>query len=475
MNIFRALRSGHRPTARVNLRAQSTEEAALPRLAVQELASAIPAFIGYTERTAGATGHSLTHKPTKVTSWAEYEQLFGGPATPTILAAAELEPGSSTVNAQIAPPSVDFLLAHAVQHYFGNGGGPCWVVSVGGYESGTVELGDAQRGLRAGLEAARLEPDITLTVVPEAVRLDDKAYTSLVQAMLQQCADAPGRFAILDLREGDQAKTAARLASDRALLGGSNLMHGAVYYPWLRTTLRHRLANDERNVKVSVGGAAAVPLGSLREGQRAIYNAVKSALAAQTVVLPPSAAIAGVYARTDRERGVWRMPAGTDMHDVIEPVVPLTDALQQPLKLDADGGKSINAIRSFPGKGNVVWGARSLAGNDNEWSHLNVRRFVNTVARSAKTSTQWATAQAQDANTWRQVREMLESYLQLKWRQGAMPGATPAQAYYVRCGLRETMTAQDVTAGRLNIEIGLAVLRPSEFIVLKITHQTQVS
>jgi uncharacterized protein len=193
------------------------------------------------------------------------------------------------------------------------------------------------------------------------------------------------------------------------------------------------------------------------------------------VKLPSSGAVAGVYAATDTSRGVWKAPANVGLADVIGPVVKLDNAKQDSLNVDATTGKSINAIRAFAGKGTLVWGARTLAGNDNEWRYVPVRRFFNMVEESVKKSTYWAVFEPNDANTWVKVRGMIENYLTQKWREGALAGATPRDAFFVRCGLGTTMTSQDILEGRMNVEIGMAVVRPAEFIILKFSHKMQTS
>ena len=190
---------------------------------------------------------------------------------------------------------------------------------------------------------------------------------------------------------------------------------------------------------------------------------------------PPSGAVTGVYAYTDTNRGVWKAPANVPLSDVLEPVVKLDAARQGPLNVDPTTGKSINALRAFAGKGTLVWGARTLAGNDNEWRYVPVRRFFNMVEESVKKSTYWAVFETNDANTWVKVRGMIEAYLTQKWREGALAGARPQDAFFVRCGLGMTMSAQDILEGRMNVEIGMAVVRPAEFIILKFSHKMQTS
>ncbi|HET9363314.1 MAG TPA: phage tail sheath C-terminal domain-containing protein, partial [Vicinamibacterales bacterium] len=125
--------------------------------------------------------------------------------------------------------------------------------------------------------------------------------------------------------------------------------------------------------------------------------------------------------------------------------------------------------------GTMVWGARTLAGNDNEWRYVSVRRFFNMVEESVKKSTYFAVFEPNDATLWVKVRGMIENYLIDKWREGALAGALPKDAFYVKCGLGTTMSAQDILEGRLHVEIGMAVVRPAEFIVLKFFHKLQTS
>jgi uncharacterized protein len=192
-------------------------------------------------------------------------------------------------------------------------------------------------------------------------------------------------------------------------------------------------------------------------------------------IIPPSGAIAGIYAMVDEQRGVWKAPANVSLASVIEPTANFDLDETDSLNVHVDAGKSINAIRPLTGMGTLVLGARTLAGNDNEWRYISVRRFFNMVEESIKKSTFWAVFEPNDANTWVKVRGMIENYLTQKWREGALAGATPKEAFFVKCGLGITMTAQDILEGRMNVEIGMAVVRPAEFIILKFSHKLQTS
>lgn len=191
--------------------------------------------------------------------------------------------------------------------------------------------------------------------------------------------------------------------------------------------------------------------------------------------IPPSGAIAGIYAMVDNARGVWKAPANVSLSSVSGLTHNIDFYDQEELNVDVVAGKSINAIRSFTGKGIMVWGARTLAGNDNEWRYVPVRRFFNMVEESVKKSTYWAVFEPNDANLWAKVKGMIQNYLFQKWRDGALAGAVPEDAYFVKVGLGLTMTPQDILEGRLNVEIGMAVVRPAEFIILKFSHKMQES
>ncbi len=214
-------------------------------------------------------------------------------------------------------------------------------------------------------------------------------------------------------------------------------------------------------------------LSSIEAVDNATYNKILTEISNLPITLPPSSAIAGVYSRVDNDRGVWKAPANVSLNYVIKPTVKITNTQQDGLNIDTVAGKSINAIRSFTGKGNLVWGARTLAGNDNEWRYVSVRRFFNMAEESIKKATEQFVFEPNDANTWIRVRAMIENFLTLQWRAGALTGAKPEQAFYVRVGIGQTMSAEDILNGYLIIEIGMAVVRPAEFIVLKFSHKMQ--
>jgi len=206
-----------------------------------------------------------------------------------------------------------------------------------------------------------------------------------------------------------------------------------------------------------------------------VYKSIIDALEDSLTELPPSGAMAGIYAKVDDARGVWKAPANTSINNTMGVTTLIDKDEQEDLNVDVIAGKSINAIRPFTGKGILVWGARTLAGNDNEWRYVPVRRFFNMVEESAEKAIEPFVFESNDANTWVRIRTMLENFLILQWRAGALAGAKPDQAFYVRVGLGETMTADDILNGIMKVEIGMAVVRPAEFIVLKFSHKMQES
>jgi len=455
---------------------------------VAEVESAIPAFIGYTEKAFRDVANDLLLKPTEIFSMTEFEQYFGGAKFQQVDIAVTTQPDTSKLALVTGTPALDYLLYHSMKLFFDNGGGKCYVVSVGTYKAAAPFTVAAE--LTAGLTAVAAEDEPTLLLIPEAVKLTYAEYGALAVAMLLQCYTLQDRFAILDVYDGNKplSATIAVTATQNEPIAAANriawaadidrLKYGATYYPFLRTALNPPVSAAEDNVKVALDGVAAVNLSTFRTGtttQTDVYNAAKAAVARSFLVLPPSGAVAGVYAYTDTNRGVWKAPANVPLADVLEPVVKLDSALQGPLNVDPTSGKSINALRAFAGKGTLVWGARTLAGNDNEWRYVNVRRFFNMVEESVKKATYWAVFESNDANTWVKVRGMIEAYLAQKWREGALAGATPKDAFFVRCGLGTTMNAQDILEGRMNVEIGMAVVRPAEFIILKFSHKMQTS
>ncbi len=202
-----------------------------------------------------------------------------------------------------------------------------------------------------------------------------------------------------------------------------------------------------------------------------VYKNVLKGVSTYVSAMPPSGAIAGIYAMVDSTRGVWKAPANVSVNNVVEPATVFTKSELDALNVDVTAGKSINAIRAFFGKGTLVYGARTLAGNDNEWRYVSVRRLFIMVEESVKKATEQFVFEPNDANTWVKVQAMIENFLYNIWRQGALQGIKPEHAFYVAVGLNKTMNPIDILEGRMIIEIGMAAVRPAEFIILRFSHK----
>jgi len=459
---------------------------------VAEIGTAIPAFIGTT------ANHDASKKVVvyEISSLREYEDMCGCALTTKWKVSYDSTQDVFTILDQKNKPVDRFsepecLLEYAIDHYFRNGGSRCYIVSVGvAKPDGLLEV----KQFTDGLEALESHDEPTLIVIPEAIRLSKEDHGSVCAAALSHAAKMGDRFALLDAKiPPSNTLTKVDMDTMRGHLGTNNLDRGALYFPFLQTTLPHLVAEETIQVlglsselvatPTSQGGAGAkstsgtkpadagVSLQSLATTHTSHYNQIRKLLADQRVILPPSAAIAGVIASVDRERGVWRAPANVGLQAVIAPVVQVTDEQQALLNIDATSGKSINAIRSFAGKGPLVWGARTLAGNDNEWRYISVRRLFITVEESVKKASAFAVFEANDISTWLKVKGMIDSYLYALWERGALRGAKAEDAYFVNVGLNKTMTMDDVLNGRLIVEIGLAAVRPAEFIILRFSHK----
>ena len=448
---------------------------------VAQVETAIPAFIGYTSIAKKEADDDLIRKPTRISSLAEYVALYGGaPEQEFELTVEKSGTGTSTVwtpvSAKFTGKSVNYRMYHALRLFYANGGGPCYIVSVGKYKTnGSVSADEMGTNATAtgGVDFIRKVDEVTLFVFPDANGLTTTAsYYGLFDKGLKQSMELMDRFTIVDVKDGALKASVDAFRSATLTTGAEK--YGAAYFPWLKTLYTHRTANGKITVKIS--GTADKKLDTILGGadKKFITNAFLSKMneifAKEKVMMPPSPAIAGAYAATDGSRGVWKAPANIGLADVIEPSQVISAEDQGDMNIH-DTGKSVNAIRSFTGKGTLIWGARTLAGNDKEWRYVSVRRFFNMVEESVKKASGQFVFEPNDANTWIKVQAMIENYLNTLWRAGALQGAKPEHAYYVAVGLDKTMTPQDILDGFLIVEIGMAAVRPAEFIVLRFSHK----
>ena len=434
---------------------------------IMAVPTAIPAFVGYTQTAARDKDGDLHLTPTKITSFKEYCQFFGqSEAEPLHLELASA-PGGVTLK-QISPVLPRQMLWYAIRLFFDNGGNECYVVSTGDYQK-PVSLS----ALEDGVKATATIDDITLLLTPESVVLAPADYTQLVNRMLSQCSTLADRIALLDLPDGNKVLSASLLSTNRAYLGYNHLDFGACYYPFLTTTQPWQSVQHHQHVQLSIDNGKTTQLSQIKADDPTLFKLIYALLSDLFVCLPASVAVAGVMTSVDTSDGVWKAPANVALTSISSPMISISDTANNTLNSDTTSGKSINAIREFSGRGIRIWGARTLAGNDNEWRYISTRRFANMVKESVEKSLSWAVFEPNDANTWARIVSSVNHFLTQLWKQGALPSATPDDAFYVHCGLGTTMTANDIHQGVMNIEIGMAVVRPAEFIILQLQLHSQ--
>ena len=456
----------------------------IPKLppSIASVETAIPVFIGYTEKAQWKVADDLHNKPWRIKSLLEYEQYFGYADPEKDSISVAFTNGGTEVNGKIDNTKRSkYLMYYSLQMFFANGGGPCWIVSVGNYTStgGTVVSQQLKDGLA---EAAKIN-EITLILFPDAINLDNvNDYYDVYGEAIDQAAELQDRFVILDVYHvpDNLERWSEEVNTLRNLLGGTTdeLKYAAVYFPRIYAGIDYSYKKpgsqvDDNDESIHIEGIpGAETLADLKKGRNAQYFQAKSAIRNIQMLIPASPAIAGIYANIDSTRGVWKAPANVNIDNAIGPEYLVTHKEQRDLNVDAQDGKSINVIRKFEGRGPaIVWGARTLAGNSNEWRYISVRRYFNMVEESTKNATEQFVFEPNDINTWVRVKSMISNYLTQQWKSGALQGASTKEAFFVHVGLDETMTYQDILEGRMIVEIGLAVVRPAEFIILRFMHK----
>lgn len=503
---------------------------ALPN-AIVGVATAIPAFIGYTPR-ADYAGMSYFNTPVKIGSFAEFAAIFlsSEPAQPArpqyylVPQADEPRVGASltiggTRYAVLPDQDTVYHLCSSVRLFYLNGGGDAYIVSVGpcGPAGGkplpapdaplinpNVKLGDLLDGL-AQL-SSRQGP--TLYVCPDAVLLDARDNATLMQAMLAQAQRMGTAMCLFDVVNGDRPDPVSYtqdIAAFRSAVGNVGLDVGVCYYPFIATSplqpdaldFTHLFGGDVEQLAPLLDPpenpdpAAAQILQTIRNPPASpqtnaqlqaallqasrVYAQIMSQVTAAAGVLPASGAMAGVYATNDNLHGVWSAPANVGIVGAIDLPIALDDRQQAGLNVDPATGKSINAIRFFPLQGILVWGARTLDGNSQDWRYLQVRRTVIYIEQSIRNALQPFALQPNDANTWVAAMTMIGAFLTDLWRSGGLQGATPQAAFSVSVGLGSTMTAADILTGIMRVSVALAVVHPAEFIVIDFEQAMQAS
>lgn len=372
------------------------------------------------------------------------------------------------------------LGSFSLRHYFENGGGACYVLSLAeaDYELNVDKLAPAIAAV----------PDITLLVYCEYLKADRDLL--VYQALNVLLLNNQGFFLLADSPDG-------------ATITGLEVTQTAAYYPAFETNYKGQSIYKGGEIDLSatdvlLKGYDEYPtLSALKKAldvdnppvaEKALYDSLVSEVekllnSASPLYLRASPAMAGLYALTDRARGVWKAPANIAVAGVKSLVeikgtaTSATPVFMTPSKLSDVHGAGVNAIRSFSGKGVMVWGARTLKGtadnSDLNWIYIPVRRLFNSVERDVKAALGKAMFEPNHSATWETVRAAIDNYLYALWREGALQGKKPEEAYFVQVGLGVTMTRQDIDEGKLIVEIGLAAVLPVEFVILRFTQNIE--
>ncbi|TPN86217.1 phage tail sheath family protein [Aquimarina algicola] len=427
----------------------------------------------------------------------------------------------------LATATVNYRLYSAIRFFYENGGGTCYVVSTGGYDYTMTGL-SSTKPFTDALTLLEKETEPTMIVIPDAVELMDDTETDLAKKyalcytlqgeMINHSGELANRVALIDIPGGYSEP----LVGTTSVEGFRNAVeptlqkfnsYAAAYYPWLHTTVNQltdvsykniapssytvakaMLTADFPNVidpstknsvpnpvkyvnalfaaKPGADGITQDKADSVLKNLSPSYKLLLKHILEKLNLMPPSAAMAGIYTTVDNNEGVWIAPANVGVQGVVAPAIKIDFKAQEDLNMPLDG-KSVCAIRSFPGKGILVWGARTLDGNSNDWRYINVRRTLIYIEQSVKEAAGAYVFAPNDANTWVTVKSMISNFLLGLWNQGGLVGPKPADAFSVSVGLGSTMTADDILNGRMIVAVKVAVSHPAEFIEITFQQEMQ--
>jgi phage tail sheath protein FI len=361
----------------------------------------------------------------------------GVPVFVGLLTPAAIMPTDGPANADSYGPVVlhhktEFLggaaafLGHAVNGFFDNGGGYCYVVAI---KADPANAGAAAARLIDALSLTAALDDVDLVAVPDAQALrdssgvvDEALVLQVQRAMIEHCSSVGTRIAMLDALRGKSAQALIDGQVKKLGVPATGPANAALYHPWIRT-----IASDPQFV-------------------------------------PPCGQVAGIIARTDAETGVFKAPANAEVQDATD-----VDADLDPDSLAALNANGVNCIRAFPARGIRVWGARTLSA-DPDWTYLNVRRLVLTVLRWIDVNMTWAAFEPNVPALWARIERELGTYLTGLWRAGALQGDVVTDGFFVRCD-GELNPAATREIGQVVTEIGLAPTAPAEFVVVSVQHR----
>lgn len=488
---------------------------------VVPVATAVPAFIGYTPQ-ASYEGKSYLNVPQKITSFSEFQAIYCYPDKNK-----QYNPEYYLVKQKSLPEKGNFMeiegdyysivpdantiyyLYNSIKLFFENGGSDAYIVSVGSYGAPSrkpmtpgdqiINLNVQLKDLTNGLELLKNEEEPTMYICPEATLLSVADNGTLMQKMLLQNEEMGTAISILDVigeRNSDPKIYTNDIQTFRNNTGSNGLKYGTAYYPFIETTVMQNsdidytnlFGGDTKQLEALINPADApnpvvatiisnLDALTVSQNQAALINASKTyaevvkRILSDANTLPPSGAIAGVITITDNEVGPWQSPANKSIVGAANLPIKLSNSQQENLNVDAVSGKSINAIRFFNGLGVLIWGARTLDGNSLDWRYISVRRTITFIEQSCKLAAHAYVFEPNDANTWKGVISMISSFLTGIWKQGGLQGASAADAFSVQCGLGTTMTSEDLLEGLMRVTVKVAVVHPAEFIVLTFEQQ----
>jgi hypothetical protein len=345
------------------------------------------------------------------------------------------------VKEYVTERSVSTPLSLAVFGFFQNGNGLCYVVNVG--SGGSISGGS--RTEREGLQVLETIDEIAIVAAP--------GYTDAVayDAVLSHCEKMKDRFAILDSPQRvPSLDSLTKVATASVKAPPPTPEEGEDPSPKPKEKDRDRGFRAQK----SDGGFGAYYFP---------WITMQDPLSPKTLVsAPPSGHIAGVYARVDSTRGVHKAPANEPLKGALDLEYRVTKEEQGNLNMNG-----VNCIRFFPGQGIRIWGARTLADSGSEWRYINVRRLFNMIEESIARSTMWVVFEPNDATLWNSIRRDVTAFLTMLWRQGALKGATPAEAFFVKCDA-DTNPPDVIDAGMVVTVIGIAPVKPAEFVIFRI-------
>ncbi len=495
---------------------------------VVPVATAVPAFIGYTPR-AEYEGKSYYNKAQKITSLTDFMAFYTlpdpePPADPAkqyspnyYLMKQEEKPKSGEymmINKKyysiLPDPSTIYYLYNSIRLFYKNGGGDAYIVAVNSYgdvsgkplesvDSPLINPNVKLKDLSDGLDLLRNEEEPTMYICPEATLLSSEENATLMQSMLKQANDMMTTVCLFDIiggRQPDPILYKKDIDTFRNSTGSLGLKYGVSYYPFIGTTIMSiseidytnlfggntkdldELLNppdapdtDAAKVLSNIEKPSGAPLTVMQNNSALVntsknYKLIMKHVTSEANLLPPSGGMAGIYTGNDNQLNVWNSPANVSMLGVVSLPIYLSSVQQEDLNVDAVSGKSINVLRFFNGQGILVWGARTLDGNSNDWRYISVRRTLTFLEQSCKLAARPYVFSPNDANTWAAIKGMISSFLTSIWKEGGLQGTTPAEAFQVDIGLGSTMTAEDLLNGLLNVMVKVAVVRPAEFIVI---------